>query len=328
MDLDNIFLYEQTPMAVEAVQAGDAFWGPGGIRRKGDMGKGFLEQAKPACISVSDFKSMFETQEHALATDEQLKELNARVNLSAAGMAEIENIGWLNNTAIQRGNAMTYAGFQKVLLGIDNLTKQFSQLAQYMEDQYISELIKKARTYVGNMRNDAGKLQIDGFNVIDSNISDHLDSIWTLLLQLFEDVKQGKHDPYVAIQLFVNLLPPYAYVVKRYSSLYYYSSGQKLMPGNYPDWVDTISKIVKSRTFHDKLFYYVNLNTMLSFRDKTEICFNIGRELYNPLSGLEFENKYIQNHNKKEYLDIPKRIQEKFEAKDYDHGKGYIGFLI
>ena len=80
MDLDNIFLYEQTPMAVEAVQAGDAFWGPGGIRRKGDMGKGFLEQAKPACISVSDFKSMFETQEHALATDEQLKEFQRQID--------------------------------------------------------------------------------------------------------------------------------------------------------------------------------------------------------------------------------------------------------
>lgn len=328
MDLDNIYFYEQTPEAVEAIRSGDAVWGPGGIRRKGDMGRGFLEQAKPARLSVSDFKSMFETQEHALATDEQLKELNTRINLSAAGMAEIENIGWLNNTAIQRGNAMTYAGFQKVLVGIDNLTKQFSQLAQYMEDQYISDLIKQARTYVGNLRNDAGKLQIDSFNVIDSNIADHLDSILTLLLQLFEDVKQGKHDPYVAIQVIVNLLPPYAYVVKRYSSLYYYASGQNLMPGNYLGWVDTISKIVKSRVFFDKLFYYVNLTMSLSFRDKTELCFYIARESNNLFSGVQFENNYIQNHDKKEYLSIPKRIQEKFEAKDYDQGKGYIGFLI
>lgn len=328
MDLDIIYLYEHTPEAVEAIRSGDAVWGSGGIHRKGAMGKGFLEQAKPACLSVSDFKSMFETQEHALATDGQLKELNTRINLSAAGMAKIKNIGWLNNTAIQRGNAMTYAGFQKVLGGIDNLTEQLSQLAQYMEDHYISDLIKQAQSYVGNLRNDAGKLQIDGFNVVESNIADHLDSVWSLLLQLFEDVKQGKHNPYVAIQVIVNMLPPYAYVVKRYSSLYYYASGQNLMPGNYLGWVDTISKIVKSRVFFDKLFYYVNLTMSLSFRDKTELCFYIARESNNLLSGVQFENNYIQNHDKKEYLSIPKRIQEKFEAKDYDQGKGYIGFLI
>ena len=75
MDLNNVFLFEQTPEALEAVNSGDAIFGPGGIRRKGDSGKGFLEKAKPAALSVADFQSLFESQEHAMETEKQIQVL-------------------------------------------------------------------------------------------------------------------------------------------------------------------------------------------------------------------------------------------------------------
>ena len=84
MNLDNILLFEQSPEALEAVRSGNAIVSSGGIRRKGEAGTGFLEQAKPAALSVADFQSLFEGKEHALETDERLSNLNAQLHIRAS----------------------------------------------------------------------------------------------------------------------------------------------------------------------------------------------------------------------------------------------------
>lgn len=77
-DLSNILLFEHSPEALEAVRSGDAIISAGGIRRKGKAGSGFLEQAKPAQMSVADFQDLFEGKAHALETDEQIRLLDKK----------------------------------------------------------------------------------------------------------------------------------------------------------------------------------------------------------------------------------------------------------
>ena len=143
MNLDNILLFEQSPEALEAVKSGNAIVSAGGIRRKGEAGTGFLEHAKPAALSVADFQSLFEGKEHALETDERLSHLDAQLALSAEGMKEIENIGWLNNAAIQRTYALTYEGFRQTLYGLETVAHQLSGFEQYVRKRDIKQLAQE-----------------------------------------------------------------------------------------------------------------------------------------------------------------------------------------
>lgn len=227
-NLENILLVEQTPEAMEAVKSGNAIVSAGGIRRKGDTGRGFLELSKPASMSVADFQSLFEGKEHALETDEYLRNLDARLNLSTKGLQEIEDIGWLNNSLLQSTYTLTYDGFQKMLAKVEEVISQVSELERYMRSCDAKELYEKTQTYINFMHTDAGHMCSEKYSVTNGNIAEHLDLISALLKRLLNEVETENTDVFLNIQILINLIQPFAYVVRRYTALYFYENDRNL----------------------------------------------------------------------------------------------------
>ena len=316
MNIDNILLFEQSPEAIEAVKAGNAIVSSGGIRRKGETGTGFLEQAKPAALSVADFQSIFEGEEHALETDERLRQLDAQVKLSAAGMKEIEKIGWLNNAVIQRNYVLTYEGFRQTLYGLESVAHQLSEFEQYVRKRDIKQLVQNTQTFINYLKTDAGDLRSKKYNVTNGKIAEHLDQISALIKRLMSDLENNE-DAFIAVQIIMTLLPPFAYIVRKYSSLYFYENDGELLPGDYEEWVSIISAVSGNKLFRDKTTYYINLKTCIPFKDKILLSKKISSGMTDLATGVEFDRNYIKSHSKEEYLSIEEQLRKKIDSKEY-----------
>lgn len=325
---ENILLFEQTQEAVEAVRSGNAIISSGGIRRKGEAGTGFLELAKPAALSVADFQSLFEGKDHALKTDERLNHLDAQLALSVEGMKEIEKIGWLNNAAIQRSYVLTYEGFLHTLNGLESVARQLSEFEQYVRRRDVKQLFQDTQMYISYLRTDAGNLRSKKLSLTNGIIAEHLDQISALIKRLMSELEDNEGAAFAAIQVLGALLPPFAYVVRRFSALYYYENDGELLPGNYEEWFKTISSVARSKIFREKFTYYVNLKTTISFRDKMKLSRECCSGMSKLVSSVEFDRHYIESHSKEEYLSIEKQIRQKIESKDYFiSGRNAVIFL-
>ena len=123
-------------------------------------------------------------------------------------------------------------------------------------------------------------------------------------------------------------MPPFTYVVRKYSALYFYDNDGKFMPGDYEEWVKTISSVARSSTFREKLTYYVNLKTSIPFKDKMLLSRNICIGMTKLISSLEFDRKYIESHSREEYLSIGEQLCQKINSKDYYvEGHNLVVFL-
>ncbi len=316
-DLNNIFLYEHTPEAIQAIEAGEARISPGGVIRIGGAGKGFQELAKPAFMSVADFQSLFEGKEHALETDEHLSRLDAQLALSAEGLTAIQEVEWLNYAAAQRNYTLTYEGFKQTLNGINCVANQLSQFEQYVRRRDIKELAQETQTYINYLKSDAGDLRSKKYSPTNGIIRDHLDQISALIKRLLSDVENEEGDTFISVQMLINLLQPFSYVVRKFSAAYYYENDGEFMPGNYDEWVKTIYTVSRSKKFKDMVEYYIKLKTEIPYRDKLFLSRMISSAPSKMLSGIRFERRYIENHSKEEYLSINEQICQKIEAKNY-----------
>lgn len=328
MNLENILLFEHSPEALEVVKPGNAIVSSGGIRRKGEAGTGFLEQAKPAALSVADFQSLFEGKEHALKTDVRLSHLEAQLALSDAGVKEIQSIGWLNNAAIQRTYTLTHEGFLQTLQGLEFVTQQLSGLEQYVRRRDIEGLAQETQTYINYLKSDAGDLRSKRYSVTNGKIAEHLDQISALIKRLLSDVENNEGDQFISVQILTALLPPFAFVVRKYSSLYYYENDGELMPGDYEEWVKMLSLASKSKAFKEKIEYYINLKYSIPYRDKVLLYRGFSSEITKLLANVKFDKNYIKSHSKEEYLSLNKQICQRIEAKDYYiEGRNAVIFL-
>ena len=321
--LNNIFLYEHNSEAIEAIREGNARISAGGIRRKD--GK-ILELSKPASMSVADLLSLFEDREHALSTENEILQLNERLNLSENGIRQLHEIEWLNNTEIQRTYNLTNDGFRKMLVGLDCVVQETRMLEHYIRQHDIEDLIEKAQIYLNYMRTDEGNLRSNKFDVTNSHISEHLDQISAFLKRLLSDVAQEGDTSFIAVQIIANLLQPFTFLVRRFSALFYYEND--FYPGNCDEWANTISSVANSQLFHDKLNYFINVKTTIPFRDKMMLSNAIVRNDKRLLYGLKFDERYIKSHTKEEYLALPEKITEKIEDKQYLLENGYLGIIL
>lgn len=328
MNLDNFIIYEHSTEALEAVKSGNAVFGSGGIFRKGELGTGYLEPAKQTSLSGADLQSLFEGKEHALETDEHLKHLDTQLALSAKGMKEIENIGWLNNTAIQRTYVLTYEGFCQTLHGLETVVHQLSGFEQYVRRRDFKQIAQETQKYINYLKTDAGLLMSKKYSVTNGNIAEHLDQISALIKRLLSDIENNDEDSFLSVQILRALLQPFVYVVRQYSALYYYENDGELKPGNYDEWVEMISSTVESKQFRDKLAYYINLKTTIPFKDKMLLSKGIVDGMKKLYTGVVFGNNYITTHSKDEYLSIGEQIRQKIESRDYYiRGRNAVIFL-
>lgn len=163
---------------------------------------------------------------------------------------------------------------------------------------------------------------------IDGKIAEHLDQISALIKRLMSDIENDDGDAFAAVLVLIALLSPFAYVMRQHSALYFYENDGELMPGNYEEWVKTIASVARSKTFRDKLTYYINLKTNIPFKDKMLLSRDIGSGMIKILSNFEYVRRYIESHSKEEYLSIEDQIRQKTESRDYYiSGRNVVFFL-
>lgn len=325
--MSNIYLYEHTPEAIEEVHSGNAVRSSGGIRRIGEGGGSFIELARPASLSVADFQDLFVGKEHALEIDERLKNFESRIPLSDFGLREIENAAWLNNAAIRSTYNLTANGFQQILQGLEYVAKQLSAYEQYVYERDKKQLAQETQKYINYLKTDAGNLWSRKYNVTNGNIAEHLDQMAAFIKTLMQDIKSDG-DSFIAVMILKDLLPPFAYVVRRYSALYYYENDGELMPGAYDEWTSVISMVAKSRKYKEQLTYYINLKFTMPFKDKmllsNIICVGLRQLIYN----VGFDKNYSRRHSRDEYLSIGEQIREKIVMKEYDIDGGVMRIFL
>lgn len=317
MKLDNCFIVEYTPEALEAVQNGNAIISTGGIRRKGDGKSGFLELSKPATMSVADLMCLFEKQEEKQLIDERLLHLESQLLISENGMNELKEYAWLNYAATKRTYSLTYAGFQQTLFGINCLERHISELERQLRERDTLNQMKKTHEYINYLKSDAGKLGSSKFDVINSSIADHLDEISAFVIYLLKNIENARGDVLSQIQMIFTLLRPFCYVFRKYAALYFFQNDKELMPGNYDEWVKTISAVYWSRRFSDQLFYYISLCTVIPYKDKVVLAKQSHSNTFELISNIEFERTFIERHSKEEYLALPQQIRSKAISGDF-----------
>ena len=118
------------------------------------------------------------------------------------------------------------------------------------------------------------------------------------------------------------MLNPYCYVVRRYSSLYYYEND--CFPANYDSWVEIVNRIISDSQFKKRLQYCLRLNCDLTLEDvliaRDKVLFNIS----DSLCQIDFEKRYILCHSKEQYLSIGNQLEQKIASNDYQIIDGHL----
>lgn len=310
-DLHRIFLVEQTPEALEAVNSGNAKISTGGIRRNDGT---LLEASKPVEMSAEDLLSAYETKEEAAAIEEKLKAFDNRLNLSAETVGKLDKSAWLNSKALQQNYILTFEGFQKTIAGIDRLSEQLSDIDSFIRKRDAEKRFDTARTYFLNLKTAASNLRASDYDVTNSYIPTQLNEIATFLDRLYCDAKQKDGDGYASMQMLASLIQPFIYVVRKYSALYFYKNG--FYPGNYDEWMKVAERIIVPDNLHDLIEYYMRVYFPLPYKESIQIRMLRSRSYVNALSTAKFEKKFVSTHRKEEYLTLERQISKKIETGD------------
>ena len=200
---------------------------------------------------------------------------------------------------------------------MENITRQLSGFEEYVKNRDAKMLLEKSQVFMNYLKTDAGDLRLENASVTNGRISEHLDQVSAFINSLLSEISDDRFDSFLHVQILINLIAPFSYVVRRFSALYYYESGSKYMPGNYEEWIRTISSVANSEIFKDKIEYYIKLKTSLCFRDKMILCKGKKTESIMIHRNIEFERNYIQNHSKDKYLSLDNQIINKIKNSDY-----------
>lgn len=311
-DTDNIFLFEQNEEAVQAVKAGRAKIGSGGIRR---LDGTFLNMAKPATLSVSDLQSLFKNDELSTKMGEYSSNIVSHLSASGEVIKHIEEYEWLNNSLIQRTYVMNYEGFQSTIDCLDRVRSDIFKLKEYIRQRDINDMLERTQLYRSNLITDFSNLESPKYDAINSNIAEHLNQISAFLNRLLQDIIQNNDNAFIALQIVGSLVVPYSVLVRRFSAVIYYENGH--LPGNYTEWVNTLLKTTYRGEMLNKTMYYMGVKTTLPFKERLRVAANQNTRLYRIIFGVQFDEKYIRSHKKEEYIGLSKQIQNKLITRDY-----------
>lgn len=299
-----IYLYSHSPEAEKAVASGEAAISSGGARRPdGTM----LDMAKPLSFTLDELKDMVSDNKQLTATDQKVMQLSTKLGLSEQGMRELSRIGWLNNVAIGRMYSMTFTGFRQTLAGIEYISSHLVEIGQYVQKRDLDDIKEKTDRYRSYLEADAKKLDLPRFDVTNSNIDDHLNEIAAFIKRYFDGVLNETVDGFLASSIIEALILPFTTVAAKYAVRFFYDNGTSA--GGSDKWAELIRKIASSKSFRDKLRYYVHLETELPYADKVRIARERTKSIEYLPTTLDFERDYALYHTKEEYLARESKIR-------------------
>lgn len=316
-----IHLYTHSPEAEMAIESGEMAISTGGVRRPdGTM----MDMAKPLSFTLEELREMVNDDTGLGETDKRVKQLGEELNLSQEGIKELTRIGWLNNAAIGQVYSMNYVGFQRMLSGLEYISENMKEFRKYVEQRDFNELKEKMDKYISYLESDEQKLGIDGFEVTGKNVDEHISEIGAFIRRMYEGLRDGSEDGFLACIIINALIVPFAEVLKKYAILFFYENGVKA--GGCDRWARLISEIANDYRFHDKMQYYILLETNMPYRDKIIVARRCANRIKMVPNLIMFDAEHALFHSKKEYLSKNKTIERLIATPENipDDGRIYL----
>ena len=314
------FIYTFSADTTDKILKGEVPLSAGGTRREDGT---LIEMGRPLAIESGVIR-FNELQESRNKIHSGLASINNNLDVMANDINEIKRMSWLQYAATCHIYEMSYAGFLQTLQGLELISTNVDGITKRMNEKDDSDNYELMIRYRSNLKSDAGVMDAKGFNAMAmySSIVGHLDEISAYLTRLFNDLKTGKGDDTVILRSISCLIMPYCYVIRKYSALYYYENDS--FPAGYDDWVDIADRMLRDMRFKNKLEYYLRVRTEIPLPEIKTISKKVSLNLRSAISNITFDKKYCLCHTKDEYLDLPKQLEKKICARDYQIIDGHI----
>lgn len=314
------FLFTLSAEGTKMLQKGTLTLSSGGLRNPDGS---LFEMAKP-CVFDPDSIPHKSEREAEAAFKRQLEVTTERLEQTMQGVKALKGIAWMDYAVNCRIYELTYQGFEDLILELGNISAQLSRIEKKLDNKEFNDRLERVNKYKNKLNSIAGFMEIKTFNpsVEFMNVAAALDDIAAYFERLHNELKTGTGNTQLALASIFILIGPYAYVVRRYSALFYYEND--CSPPNYEKWVEAVSNISKDFVVKEKFKYYLRMNLDCSLED---VYIARNRALFN-LKGfvrqIEFDHSYVLQHTKEEYLSIDRQLQDKIERQDYHIIDGHL----
>lgn len=314
------FLFVLSSEGTKQWQEGNLILSSGGLRRTDGS---IYEMATPVCFDPNSIP-----QDTDKTTEEvfqrQLALTTSRLDQTLQDVNALKDIAWMNYAVNCRTYEMTYQGFQQLIGQLEDISAQLSRVERRLDNKEFNDRLELANKYKNNLKSIAGFMEIKNFNATSAflSVAATLDKIEAYFERLHNELMTGTGNDQMVLASFLLLLRPYAYVVRRYSALYYYEND--VYPSGYENWVEAISKIARDTRVKNKFQYYLRVNSDCSLEDIYIACDGIMFNLREIVEQIGFDHSYVLLHSKEEYLSIDRQKQDKIDQNAYQIIDGHL----
>lgn len=254
----------------------------------------------------------------------QLAKITSRLDQTMQDVNALKDIAWLNYAVNCRTYEMTYQGFQYFIEQLNDISAQLSRVERKLDNKEFFDHLELANKYKNRLESIVGYMEIESFNASSAfmSITACLDEIESYLGRLHNELRAGTGNDQIILESIFFLSGAYAYVVCRYSALFYYEND--CYPPNYKKWVDAVSKITGDSRVKNKIQYILRVDSSCSLEDiyiaRNRVFFKLGEFVRQ----IEIDKLYVLQHTKEEYLSIDSLLQDKIDQKDYQIIDGHL----
>lgn len=314
------FMFALSAEGTKLLQEGALTLSSGGLRRADGS---LYEMATPVCFNPAAVPANSKQTVESVF-QRYLAMSNSWLDQTMQDVNALKEIAWMNYAVNCRTYAMTYQGFQLLIGRLEDISAQMTRIEWKIDNKDFNDRLESANKYTNKLNSYAGFMETKNFNASNAYpfIVETLDEIDAYLARLYNELMTGTGNDQIVLASIAFLIRPYAYVVRRYSALYYYENDS--YPPNYKKWVETVTMIAHDAKVKSRFQYYLRLNSNCTLEDayiaRNKAVFN----LRGPVSQIRFDELYVQHHTKEEYLSIDRQLQEKIEQKDYKQIDGHL----
>ena len=310
----------------ELLNKGSVKLSSGGLRNSDGT---YYEVAKPVFFDPSfKYKELDLTTEEALG--KTIENTAKNLDLLKEELVALNSVSWLNNSIQCQTYEMFYEGFQIIISQLNHISSHLARLEKKLDSHDNYDRLETFIKYKNSLQS-MGEF-LNGKNINFSSIymgfSKELNDISAYFNRLLNELNSNEYaDDRLILETILTLCGPYSYIVRKFTALWYYEN--EIFPlKSYENWVSSISDIINSKSFKNRVFYHLRVNSKCLLEDvfasRNKLIFHIEDLIDN----FQLEKKYVLSHTKEEYFNIDKSIQMKYEAGDYLFNKGYIFFVI
>ena len=314
------FIFTLSSEGTKMLKEGTLTLSSGGLRNPDGS---LFEMAKP-CVFDPDSIPLKSEQEADAAFKRLLEDTTEGLYQTIQGVNALKDIAWMDYAVNCRIYGLTYQGFEQIIGKLDDISAQLSRIERKHDNKEFNDRLEIVNKYKNKLKSIAGFMEIRNFNPSDAyfNVTDTLDEIEAYFERLHNELKTGTGNIQLVMPSIFILIGSYAYVVRRYSALYYYENN--CYPPNYEKWVDAVSNITKDFSVREKFLYYLRMNLDCSLEDVYIARSRAWLNLEEFVSQIDFDHSYVLQHTKEEYLSIDRQLQDKIEQKDYRLINGHL----